>query len=144
MGAIGGSIIVEVEAGYGPPRGRPPGLFDDRYQPAIGRELDHPVGFRVPYLIAEYGGAWTRARRALQHCGKAVAVKQVVAQYQRDAVSGNEAAPNDQRLSQPFGSGLLRIPDRDAPLTAVVQQAYEARRFRRGGDDKDVADSRQH
>jgi hypothetical protein len=76
----------------------------------------------VTHLISEDSRATPRGGRPSQHPGKPVAVEEIVTQYQRDAVSGNKPPSNDQRLSQPIRSGLLGVPDRDAPLTTVAQQ----------------------
>ena len=53
-------------------------------------------------------------------------------------------SPMMNALAMPSGSRLHRIVDADAPLAAVAQQRLEARHFRLGGDDEDVANSGQH
>jgi hypothetical protein len=69
-----------------------------------------------------------------------VAVEDVVAQHQRHGVLADEPAADNERLRDAFGPGLHRIGQPDAPALAAAEQAFEARRVGRRGDEQDVAD----
>ena len=98
----------------------------------------------MAHLIGEDRGARARRPRLPEHVGKSVAVKDIVAQDQRDVFAVDEASPDDEGLRQPLGLRLFGISDREAPLRAVAQQTCEAGQFRRGRDDQNIPDARQH
>ena len=72
------------------------------------------------------------------------AVKNVVAERQRDAIRGNELAPDDERLREPVGARLRGVLDVDSDVGAVAEQPSEALLLVRRGDDQDVPDPGEH
>ncbi|MNU04314.1 hypothetical protein D3C72_2486770 [compost metagenome] len=72
-----------------------------------------------------------------------VAVKNVVAQYQRGCVVADKAGTDGKCLRQPVRARLHSIRKVEAPLTAITQQLLEAWRVLRCRDDQNVADAGQ-
>ena len=73
-----------------------------------------------------------------------MAVEDVVPQNERDPLVADEVAPDDERLRDPLGARLHRVLDVDPPLVAVLEQTMKQRGVVGGGDDEDLADSREH
>jgi hypothetical protein len=84
------------------------------------------------------------AGRRGQHFGQAVAEEDVVAQHHRRGRARQEIAGQEIGLRQTLGPGLDDPGEADPPLAAVAQQALELRLVVGGGDDRDLADARQH
>ena len=72
------------------------------------------------------------------------AIKDVVAQDERDGLTAYELATNDECLCQSLWSRLHRICERDAPASPVAEQLLEAGGVPWRGDDENFANARQH
>ena len=98
--------------------------------------------------IGDGVGEYRRARR-LVACARELAlqvgaVEDVVAQHERRRRTRQELAADDERLREPVRRRLYRVRKRQSPLRTVAQQLREARRVLGRGNEKDVADARQH
>ena len=116
-------VVVEIEAGHGPvatsalrasPRSRSRGRLrvelDDAVALGIGRR-DRRRPWRRLAVAAP--------RSSL---GQAVAVEDVVAEDQSDAVVADEVAADDEGLGQSRGLGLRGVGEVEAQLRAVAEQ----------------------
>ena len=80
-------VVVEVEAGHRVARLRLRRLLLDAHRRALRVELDHAVALGILHRIGEdRGAALARARPRCSDVGEVVAVEDVVAEDQRDAV----------------------------------------------------------
>ena len=70
-------------------------------------------------------------RGALQELGERLAMEDVVAEDQRDAILADELAPDEESLRDAFRLGLHRVFEPQAPALAVAEQRLEARRVLR-------------
>lgn len=144
---LGGHVArVEVEAGDGVGGLGLLGLLLDGDGPPLRIELDDAEALGVVHVVAEDRGA---ARLgvldgARQVAGQAVAVEDVVAQHQGARLSADEVLADGEGLRQAVRRGLLRVGQVHAVARAVPEQALEVGQVRRGGDDQDVPDARQH
>ena len=98
-------VVVEVETDDGVVRARLLRLLLDREHVALRVELDDAVALRVAHPVAEDRRALVSRRGALEAVAEAVAVEEVVAERQRDAVAADEIAPDQERLRDAFGRG---------------------------------------
>ena len=72
------------------------------------------------------------------------AVKDIVAERERDAIRADELAANDQGLREAVGAGLRGVLNPQPDLGAVAEQPPEPVLFVRRRDDENVADAGQH
>lgn len=79
-----------------------------------------------------------------QHGGKAVPVKDIIAQHHGAGLAADEFLADQKSLRQSVRGGLHRILERNAELASVAQQLLEARRIRRRGNHQNIPNSRQH
>jgi hypothetical protein len=79
-----------------------------------------------------------------QHLGQAVAEEDVVAQHHRRRRPVEEILRQEIGLRQPVGRRLHDIGEIQAPLPPIAQRAHELRLVLGRGDDRDLADARQH
>ncbi len=84
-------------------------LLFDIQRVATSVELHHPVALGIPHAIGEDGGAALVGRRGAQLLRQAVPIEEVVSQHQRHAAIAHEFAPDDERLREPFRTGLLSV-----------------------------------
>lgn len=144
---LGGDVArVEVESGDGVGALGALGLLLDGYGPPMRIELHDAEALGVVHVVAEDRGA---ARLgvldgARQVAGQAVAVEDVVAENERARLAGDELLANGECLRQAVRAGLLGVGEVHAVARAVPEQALEVGEVRRGGDDQDVPDARQH
>ncbi|MNP32289.1 hypothetical protein D3C76_1254600 [compost metagenome] len=110
----------------------------------MGVELDHAIAFGVGHMVGKHARAFATRHGAVEQLVEIVAVVDVVTQHQRRQVVADEALTDDERLGQAIRRWLYRVGDVDTPLVAIAQQLLEARRVQGGGDDQDIADTRQH
>src|SRR5919108_4430759 len=103
-----------------------PGLFLDSNGPAALIELDHTISLGRADLVAKDRGTRARERRLAQHCRQTIAVKDIVAEHQRDGALADELAPDEKSLCEPVGFRLLGIADRHPPLAAILEQALKS------------------
>lgn len=73
-----------------------------------------------------------------------MAVEDVVPQHQGTGSAVEEFLANQKGLCQTIRAGLHLVLKAQAPLAAIAQQLFEARRVLRGADDQNVPDARQH
>ena len=137
---------VEVQAGDGVGALGLLGLLLDGDGTALAVELHDAEALGVVHVVAEDRGA---ARLgvldgARQVARQAVAVEDVVAQHQGARLAVDEPLADGEGLGQAVGARLLRIGEVHAVARAVPEQALEVGEVRRGGDDQDVPDARQH
>src|SRR5690554_58275 len=90
FGNVYNAVVVEVEAGYRVVGFRVLRLFFDGNGAFFFVELDDTKAFRVFYLVAENGGAFSALGRFSQFRGEARTVENVVTEYQTDLVSTDE------------------------------------------------------
>ena len=137
---------IEVQPGDGVGALGLGGLLLDGYGPALAVELHDAEALGVVHVVAEDRGA---ARLgvldgARQVARKAVAVEDVVAEHERARLAGDELLADGEGLREAVGARLLCVGEVHAVARAVPEQALEVGEVRRGGDDQDVADARQH
>ena len=84
-----------------------------------------------------------RARFELGECAmkRIAAVKHVVAQNQRHAVTADERFGDEKRLGDARRFQLFAIIDGESPRLAVAEQLHEARQVLRRGDDAQLVDA---
>lgn len=144
---LGGHVArVEVQAGDGVGALGLGGLLLDGDGPPLRVELHDAEALGVVHVVAEDRGA---ARLgvldgARQVARQAVAVEDVVAEHQGARLAGDELLADGEGLGQAVGARLLGVGEVDAVARAVAEQALEVGQVRRGGDDQDVPDARQH
>ena len=95
-------------------------------------------------MVGEHRRSLRAGRRALHALGEAVAVEDVVAERERHRVARDERPTDQERLREPFGPGLHGPVDRQPEPLPGTEQATERLLIVRGGDDQDLADTRQH
>ena len=142
-GVLDDVVVVEVEPRHREVALRVLRLLLQRQRAALGVELHHAVGPRVGDVVAEDGGA-VELGEAQQLLAEAGAVEDVVAQHERGALVADVVGADDERLREAVGAGLHREGQVDAELRAVAEQAVEAVRLVRRGDDQHVADAGEH
>ena len=144
---LGGHVArVEVQAGDGVGTLGLGGLLLDGDGPPLRVELHDAEALGVVHVVAEDRGA---ARLGvldglLQVAAEAVAVEDVVAEHQGARLAGDEVLADREGLRQAVGARLLGVGQVHAVARAVPEQALEVGEVRRGGDDQDVPDARQH
>ena len=144
---LGGHVArVEVQAGDGVGALGLGGLLLDGDGTALPVELHDAEALGVVHVVAEDRGA---ARLGVLHGARqvarqAVAVEDVVAQHQRARLAGDEVLADGECLREAVGARLLGVGQVHAVARAVPEQALEVGEVRRGGDDQDVPDARQH
>lgn len=144
---LGGDVArVEVQAGDGVGALGALGLLLDGDGTALRIELHDAEALGVVHVVAEDRGA---ARLcvldgARQVARKSVAVEDVVAEHQGARLAGDEVLADGEGLGQAVGARLLGVGQVHAVARAVPEQALEVGEVRRGGDDQDVPDARQH
>ena len=146
MSLSGDITRVEVQAGDGVGALGLGGLLLDRDGPAPRIELHDAEALGVVDVVAEDRGA---ARLgvldgARQVARQAVAVEDVVAEHEGARPAVDELLADGERLRQAVRRGLLGVGEVHAVARAVPEQALEVGEVRRGGDDQDVPDARQH
>ena len=106
-------------------------------------------GFQNPGLYKDlsflvFDGGFGIGNGLSQHAGKALPVKDVVAQHQAHGVVPHKLLPDDKRLRQSIGRWLLGILETHAELSAVSQQSLESGQIGRSADNKYLTNTRQH
>ena len=71
-------------------------------------------------------------------------MENIVAEHEADAVVADKLAADDESLGEAVGRGLLGIAEVDSIVGSVAEQAAEAGKIGRSGDDQYVADSGEH
>ena len=144
---LGGHVArVEVESGDGVGALGAPGLLLDGDGAALAVELHDAEALGVVHVVAEDRGAarlgvLDGARKVAR---QAVAVEDVVAEDEGARLAGDEVLADGEGLGQAVRAGLLGVGEVHAVARAVTEQALEVGEVRRGGDDQDVPDARQH
>ena len=146
MGLGGDVARVEVQAGDGVGALGLGGLLLDGDGTALAVELHDAEALGVVHVVAEDRGA---ARLGvldglLEMAAEPVAVEDVVAEHQGARLAGDELLADGERLRQAVRARLLGVVEVHAVARAVPEQALEVGQVRRGGDDQDVPDARQH
>ena len=144
LGQVYDPVVVEVQAGDGVAGLGGLGLFFEAQHFALGIEFGDAVAFRVVHVVGKDTGAMFALHGVAQQFVEVVAVEDVVAQHQGGGRVADELLTNHKGLGQAVGAGLHGVLQVQAPLAAVAQQLFKARRVLRGADDEDVADARQH
>ena len=144
---LGGHVArVEVQAGDGVGALGALGLLLDGDGPPLRIELHDAEALGVVHVVAEDRGpaGLCVLDGARQVAGQAVAVEDVVAEHERARLTGDELLADGEGLGQAVRAGLLCVGEVHAVARAVPEQALEVGEVRRGGDDQDVPDARQH
>ena len=140
------AMIVKIQARDAVVRARVRRLFLDGEHALIPVKLHDAEALRVLDVVAEDGGIARLGGcdRLAQIAAEAVAVENIVAEDHGAGVAADEVRPDQKRLREPVRVRLHRVGQADAELAPVAEQALEARRIVRRGDDEDVADAREH
>ena len=144
---LGGDVArVEVQAGDGVGALGLRGLLLDGDGPPVRVELHDAEALGVVHVVAEDRGPPRLGvlYGARQVARQAVAVEDVVAEHEGARLAGDELLADGERLRQAVGARLLGVGEVHAVARAVPEQALEVGEVRRGGDDQDVPDARQH
>ena len=144
---LGGHVArVEVQAGDGVGALGLGGLLLDGHGPPLRIELHDAEALGVVHVVAEDRGPPRLGvlDGARQVAGQAVAVEDVVAEHQGARLAVDELLADGEGLRQAVGARLLGVGEVHAVARAVPEQALEVGEVRRGGDDQDVPDARQH
>ncbi len=146
MGLGGHVARVEVQAGDGVGALGLGGLLLDGDGPPLAVELHDTEALGVVHVVAEDRGATGLCvlDGASQVARQAVAVEDVVAEHEGARLAVNELLADGEGLRQAVRRGLLGVGEVHAVARAVPEQALEVGEVRRGGDDQDVPDARQH
>ena len=147
LGHLHHLVGVEVEAHHGIVALGHLGFFLNAEAVAVPVELGHAVTFGVAHPVAEDGGFLILLGildGVAEQGGEAGAVEDVVAEHEAGAVVADELLADDEGLREAVGGGLLGVFEVDAVVGAVAQEAFEAGEVVGGGDDEDVADTREH
>ncbi len=142
-GDIANIGVIEIESGHRPVRARLTGFLDDRHRLVAGIELDHTVGRRIADPIGVDHGALAPCA-ALGDRRQRIAVEQIVAQDQPDAIAADEVATDDEDLGDAARLGLHGVADREPPLPAIAEQPAIRVLVLRIDDQQDLAAARQH
>lgn len=89
-------------------------------------KLDHAAAFRVGDLVARYRSTLGARSRHLKQVAKTLAIIDVVAQYQTNAVVTDKVFTYGEGLFQSIPAWQHGLGEIDAPLTTVIQQAFKA------------------
>lgn len=95
-------------------------------------------------MIGEHGGTLLPFHRPSKLQVQVMTIEDVIPQHQGTGTASDEIAADDESLRQPVGAWLNGIVQVEPPVAAITQQLLEAGRILRGGDDEDVAYSREH
>ena len=95
-------------------------LFFDGKSLAVFIKLHYTVLSRISYIIAENRRALFPGCHFLKHSGKALSVKNIVAQNQRHPVITDEIRADDKGVRQSSGLVLNRIGKLHADLAAIA------------------------
>jgi hypothetical protein len=137
-------VVVEIKPGDCNVRLRFRGfLLDGNGAPGV-IELHHPVALRIGDRVSEHRrSAWT-AGCLEQLIRQPVAVKDVVAEDQRDVILADEVAPDNEGVGDPAGIVLRGVGERQAEFGAVAQEPPEQRQVFWRRDDQNVANAGKH
>ena len=94
--------------------------------------------------VAEHGRTARSTCGALHHVAEARAIVNIVAEDQRTRLAADEFLADEKCFGDAVRRGLHSIADADAPLAAVTEKRFEARHFRLGRNDQNIANPRQH
>ena len=144
---LGGDVArVEVQAGDGVAGLGLGGLLLDGDGPPLAVELHDAEALGVVHVVAEDRGPPRLGvlDGARQVARQAVAVEDVVAEHERARLAVDEVLADGEGLRQAVRARLLGVGQVHAVARAVPEQALEVGEVRRGGDDQDVPDARQH
>lgn len=146
MGLGGHVARVEVQAGDGVGALGLGGLLLDGDGTALPVELHDAEALGVVHVVAEDRGPPRLGvlDGARQVARKSVAVEDVVAEHQGARLAVDELLADGEGLGQAVRARLLGVGQVHAVARAVPEQALEVGEVRRGGDDQDVPDARQH
>ena len=148
-GEVGGDvehvIVVEIKARHRPVRLGRGGLFLDRAGGAGGGvELDHAITLGIVDRISEDGRAIVLRGGLANDFAQPGAVKDVVAEHERDRIAADEFAADDERFGKSVGRCLLGVRQSDPERAAIAQQRFEPRQIARGRNDQYLADPGEH
>ena len=136
------AMIVKIQARDAVVRARVLGLFLD------GEHTLVPVKLHDAEALRSLSGSrrwWhsppRRSRPPRAGCCGSGCRRNIVAKDHGARVIADEILPDQKRLRQTVRVRLHRVGQPDAELAAVAEQALEARRVLRRGDDEDVADA---
>ncbi len=131
-------VVININSGHGVTALGLFWLFLDGNGLAIVK-LDNAVTFRVIDVVAEDRRAGFELS---EHAVKRIAaVKNIVAQDQRDIVPADKTFRDEKGLGNAFGFGLFAIADGDSKARAVAQQLLEPRQIMRRGNKAKLANA---
>src|SRR4029077_17076362 len=121
-GDIQNLIVVKIQTGHSVRGPRLRGLFFQMHRAALFVEIDDTIAFRIAYRIGKDRRAALARLRLLQRPAEAVAVKNIVAENQRDGAFTNNLPADEKGLSDPPRFRLRSVRDIEAQPAAVLQQ----------------------
>jgi hypothetical protein len=137
-------VIVEIHAGDRPGRFGLFRLFLNAGGASVAVEHDDTIAFGIFHGISEHGRSARPRRRRAAHFGQSRAMKDIVAEHQRDTIIADKVATDDERFGQAVRRRLFGIGQGDAELRTVAEQGAERRQIARRRNDQDFADASEH
>src|SRR5579883_248790 len=112
--------VIKIESRDRPVGARRPGLLDYVDGAIVGVELHDTIGLRVGDPVGVDRGALPPGA-ALGQRRQRIAVEEIVAQDQADALAADELFADQEHFGDAAGPGLDGIGDVEAPLPAVAE-----------------------
>ena len=137
-------VVIEIQAGDGDVGFRVGRLFLDRDAAALMIEFDDAVLLGRGDGIAEHGCALGARAGPRQLVGKAVTVKDVVAEHEGHPVGSDKVGTHHKGVRQAARLFLRHISKFKAKIAAVAQQPLKQMLVRWRRDDQDVANAGKH
>jgi hypothetical protein len=107
-------------------------------------ELHDPVALRIGDRAPEHRRPARAAGCLAQLFRQAMAVKDIVAEDQRDAILADEVTPDDEGVGNSAGAILHHVGECQAEFGAVAQEPPEQGQVHRCRNDQNVANAGEH
>src|SRR5205085_205883 len=106
-GDVNHRIVVKVQSRDCKMRARANGFFFYAQSVPLLIKVHDAISLWILHPVSEDRGARSALGGDTQLLGKSLAVEDVIAQYEGDAILADESTADYECLSQPFGSRLL-------------------------------------
>src|SRR4030095_8949833 len=134
-------ICVEIQASHRVGRtGMRRLLFDPGYLP-FRVELRDAVPFRIPHPIPEHRRARIAAPGRFEDPRQPLPEQDVIAEHQGHRTASDELTPDYEGPGDAVGRALRSVLERESPIVAGPEQAFEVGKVSRSGDHQDVANA---
>ena len=141
---IGDSIVIKVQSGYCVRRLGLNRFFFKANRSTGGVEFHYAVAFRVFDPIAKNRSSVVTGGCLMQQLGQSVAVKNIVAECQRDICATCKLPGYEECLGYSLWFGLYRVFESDPPVRTVSEETLEGLLLVRRIYDQNVAYPRHH